>query len=322
MSRTALWHVENNKSHPLQESGFDLEKQLEDWIEDNPGLLRGGLTIVGRQFQTDSGPIDLLALDPAGRWVIIELKAGAVRRGTIAQAIDYAACIIQMSTEDLHMRVKQYLSSQKPAVPDPFPKEQDGDGDREVMMIVVGKGREPGLDRMVELLANRYQFPISVVSYEVFELGNGERIILRELTDADYKTPAKPGKKHQAPSLDELCLKADHNGIGEQFRAIRSAAERHGLHSRPYPNSVMYSPPNNKTRMLFTIWVKPKSDGKIPAFISPPVFAEFFPVSAEVAFAELGTPDGWQLMSKEDVTGFVNGLDRLFKKIEGDPISQ
>jgi RecB family endonuclease NucS len=93
MSKTALWHVENKVPHPLSESSFNLEKQLETWIEDNPSLLRGDLTIVGRQFYTESGPIDLLARDPNGRWVVIELKAGAVRRGTITQALDYAACI-------------------------------------------------------------------------------------------------------------------------------------------------------------------------------------------------------------------------------------
>jgi len=155
----------------------------------------------------------------------------------------------------------------------------------------------------------------------LFELGTGEQIILRELTDADFETLEKPRTKRQAPSLDELCLKADKNGIGEQFRAIRAAAERHGLHSRSYPNSVMYSPPNNKTRMLFTIWVKPKADGKVHSYISPPVFTEFFPVSEEVALTELGTPDGWRYMSNDEVTAFIDGLDRLFATIKNNPQS-
>ena len=266
-----------NIPHPLKESGFNLEKQLEDWIEDNPSLLRGGLTIVGRQFHTESGPIDLLALDPVGRWVVIELKPASVRRETIAQALDYAACIKNMPGELLRKKVEQYLSSKKLLVPDFYPQEQDDENEREVMMMVVGKGREPGLDRMVELLASGYQVPISVVSYEVFELGTGERIILRELTDVELEPLGKPRPKQKAPSLENLCLNADKYGVGKQFRAFRAAAERHGFHARTYPNSVMYSPPNNKTRMLFTVWIKPK-DGKVSAYISPLVFAEFYPV--------------------------------------------
>jgi Holliday junction resolvase-like predicted endonuclease len=312
MGKTALWHVENNAPYPLQESGFDLEKQLEEWIENNPGLLRGGLTIVGRQFRTASGPIDLLAIDPVGRWVVIELKPSSVRRETIAQALDYAACIRHMPHEELLGKVKKYLSSRKLPIPDL--QEEEDDGEREVMMMVVGKGREPGLDKMVEFMATDYQVPISVVSYEVFELGNGERIILRELTDADFQPQGKPKAKRQAPTLDDLCDKADKRGIGEQFRALRAVAERHGLHCRTYPHSVMYSPPNNKTRMLYTVWTHVK-DGKLSAYVSPPAFAEFYPIREDIALDELG-PEGGRTMNNDDVTAFVNGLDRLFKKIE------
>lgn len=144
---------------------------------------------------------------------------------------------------------------------------------------------------------------------------------MRELTDTGFETPGQPRTKRQAPSLDDFCLEADKKGIGNQFRAFRKAAERHGLHPRTYQNSVMYSPPNGKTRMLFTVWVKSK-DGKVSAYVSPPVFAELFPVREEIAFAELGTTDGWRYMTNDDVQAFVDGLDRLFKTIEANPQSE
>jgi hypothetical protein len=321
MSKTALWHVEKDKPHKLRESGLGLEKQLEAWIEDNPSMLRGGLTIAGRQFRTKGGPIDLLALDPVGRWIIIELKAGTLRRETITQALDYAACIKKMPSEELYSKVKEYFSSRKLPMPDIYQEDQADESGREVMMMVVGKGSDAGFDRMVELLAKDGKVPISVVSYEVFELGNGERILLRELTDADNETAVNLKTKY-SPSLNNLCLQADKNGVGKQFRALLNAAKRHGLYPRTYRSSVMYTPPNNKARMLFTVWVDPKYDGKVRTYVSPPVFAEFYSISEKIALAELGPIKPYRDMTNKDVQIFIDGLDNLFKKIENDPISE
>ena len=114
MSKIGLWHVKSGDvPHLLKEGYFDLEKQLEDWIENDPELLRSGLTIVGRQVYTESGPLDLLALDPLGRWVVIELKAGSVRRDTIAQVIDYSACIAEMPYQQLREKASEYLKEKQ-----------------------------------------------------------------------------------------------------------------------------------------------------------------------------------------------------------------
>jgi RecB family endonuclease NucS len=113
MAKIGLWQVTDERPVKLKTSSFDLEKHLEDWIENDPGLLQSGLTIVARQLHTDSGPLDLLALDPQGQWVVIELKTGMLRRGTIAQALDYAACIAGMPFDDLTEKVNAYLSTKK-----------------------------------------------------------------------------------------------------------------------------------------------------------------------------------------------------------------
>jgi len=63
MTKIGLWQILKNGPSSLQKSGIGLEKYLESWIEIDPSLVQAGLTIVGRQFPTEAGPIDLLGLD-------------------------------------------------------------------------------------------------------------------------------------------------------------------------------------------------------------------------------------------------------------------
>lgn len=50
------------------------EKELEDLLIKNPEAIEEGTTILGRQVKTDSGPLDILAVDDDGILTIIELK--------------------------------------------------------------------------------------------------------------------------------------------------------------------------------------------------------------------------------------------------------
>jgi RecB family endonuclease NucS len=76
MTKAASWIIEKQKISKLRESTVGIEKNLEIWIEEDPSLVQSGLTIVSRQLNVEGGRLDLLALDPQGRWVVIEVKAG------------------------------------------------------------------------------------------------------------------------------------------------------------------------------------------------------------------------------------------------------
>ena len=92
------------------------------------------------------------------------------------------------------------------------------------------------------------------------------------------------------------------------------AAERHGLYPRPFARSIMYTPPSNRTRTLYTVWAQPKANGLLTMYIETSAFAEFFPITEETATEVLG-PAGWRNMTAEDVATCVDGLDKLFERI-------
>ena len=81
---------------------LDSEGRLEKWIEKNPTVLASDLLIIGRQVETAFGGwIDLLALDAEADLVVIELKRNKTPREVVAQALDYASWVKELSPDDV-----------------------------------------------------------------------------------------------------------------------------------------------------------------------------------------------------------------------------
>src|SRR4030066_335578 len=110
MGKFKIWQVGEGIPLKLVESNVGLEKNLEGWIETDPSLLPGELEIICRQMSVEGGRLDLLALDPLGRCVIIEVKAGALFSDVISQALYYAAQIDKFSFETFESKVHDYLA--------------------------------------------------------------------------------------------------------------------------------------------------------------------------------------------------------------------
>jgi RecB family endonuclease NucS len=64
------------------------EKHLQEWIEQNPQSLGLGWTVEAREFVTGAGPVDILARDPQGKPVAVEVKRTAMI-GAVDQAVRY-----------------------------------------------------------------------------------------------------------------------------------------------------------------------------------------------------------------------------------------
>jgi hypothetical protein len=219
-----------------------------------------------------------------------------------------------MPWEELRRQVGDYLRGRGGSVEAVIDEhEEAGEGSpaaREVIMYMVGTGSYPNLERMIGFLSGVHDVPITLVSYEVFQIGDRHKILVRELTEPE----AAPSDRRPSRTVDELCAQAEKNGIGDEFRMILDAAGRHGIHPRPYRGSMMYTPPSNRMRMLFTVRTWTQADGLLQLYAGPRAFAEFYPVAADEAAGLLGEA-GWQHMSIQDAERFVANLDRLFAQM-------
>jgi len=101
---TAIWHNDGTGWALLPPVAFPDEATLHSLVEQAPQLLplagSPSLVIVGREVQLGSGWADLLALEPSGRVVLIEIKLvrnAEARRAVVAQVLTYAAYLYGIS---------------------------------------------------------------------------------------------------------------------------------------------------------------------------------------------------------------------------------
>jgi Holliday junction resolvase-like predicted endonuclease len=321
MAKIALWNITQSGPEKLREASIDLEKQLEDWIEKDLSLLQNGLRIVGRQITVEGGRLDLLALDPLGRWVVIELKAGVMFSDVIGQIMHYAASIAQMPYEELENKINAYLKTKnlefKTVLNELGIEEKTlkSQGEREVLMMLVGTGGSEGLKGTLDYFSNKFKFPISLISFDMFASDEGIRILTRELTDRDIPQLEFEQKSREKYSIENIVSIADQSGIGPVFCLLLETAEKNGLFARPYANSIMFTPPQRHDRMLFTVWAKKRANNIVKTYIGSDVFAEFFPISEEKAISILG-PIGWRDMAEKDISSFIESLNKLFEQIK------
>jgi hypothetical protein len=122
------------------------------------------------------------------------------------------------------------------------------------------------------------------------------------------KHPPQPRPPWGSPRFAAVLAHANAVGQRGHLEELLAAGHRHGLYLRPYVGSVMFTPPTNRTRMLFT--VSPHTDG-IHMWVSTDTFEQFFPgISADEARRQLG-PDTERDLDRTASLQFIAGLERL-----------
>jgi len=308
----------------------ELEKHLETWIERDPSLVQDGLVMVGRQMQTTAGLIDLLGIDPAGRWVVIEIIKGGIRKETITQVKSYAACISEMDEDELITRMDAYLKPYKTDTQTLLTTHQIDDHivfeKREVVIWIVGIGHDQPIEPLSKALSSFRDNPIQVFLFDLSESAN-EQILIRKAVQPDVlgssTTPkakkVRPPLKHWplTPAIERLLRIAAENGIGDDFRLIHETAIRHGMYPRTYRWSIMYTPPQNRTRCLICVWAKREKSHEVVVYIASEAFAEFYPIQAQEV-AQILDASHWDRIPQGKADNFAAALDTLFEKISSN----
>jgi Holliday junction resolvase-like predicted endonuclease len=207
MDSIGLWQIADNGPTRLHASELGAERDLEEWIERDPALLERGLVIVGRQIRLEGGPLDLLALDPQGRWVLIEIKRERLRREVVTQAIDYVSCLHRVEPDWLRVRCDAYLRSKSSTDTLESLFRQRGRSlesawdDRDVVIYLVGTSIDAGLERMVGFLVGQAELSVRMVTFAVFRNTRGELTLAREIHERSDSSPAITARTPSKPSF-------------------------------------------------------------------------------------------------------------------------
>lgn len=312
----AAWRITEGQPARLVFGDVGLEKHLENWIEADPSMIDAGLLVLRRQMHVEGGILDLLCVDLQGRLTVVEIKRGKLIRETIAQAIDYAASIAAMSLETLREQaLKQVaVSKEHPGLTALLSDEMT---DVEVAVVVVGVGQEPGLERMIDFLGSRYALPIRAVTFDVFDTGDGTRVLVREETEPEIVSAVAPASQYSVESVVELAG-GPNSPNGQRLRRVAEAAESSGLYVRPYKYSLMFTPTTKKTRHLITVWKWSDKDALAIEY-SASAIAEFFPISAALVQEVMGLPEGRHSIATDaDAAAWAERIRAVFRTVGSD----
>ncbi len=170
----AIWKVGAQPS-PLSTTTLLHEQQLEDMIVSAPQILSGEWMLIGRQEQTgQGGRIDFLAIAPDASLVLIELKRNRTPREIVAQALDYASWVQQLTADKIEQIYQRFSKGGK--LGDAFKRHFGADLDEETLnqshqILLVAAELDDSTERIITYL-NARDIAINVLFFQVFQHGN------------------------------------------------------------------------------------------------------------------------------------------------------
>ena len=225
-----IWQItEGENLEELKQPRLDLESRLEDWIEKDISILSTDLMIIGRQVETAFGKyIDLLCIDSQGDLVILELKRDMTPRDTVAQALDYASWVKDLSRDAVCEIADTYFKKEggleeafRSAYSLPLP-EVLNDSHR---MVIVASSMDASTERIVRYLSDVHGVGINVAEFKYHQDSTGHEYVSRVFlvepeAQQDRIASGQTTKRRRRISLEELEAVADENGVGDIYRYL------------------------------------------------------------------------------------------------------
>ena len=166
-----FWNITDNTIEKVDYSSIESEKRLEDTISDDISIIDENLFVIGRQIRTPYGKIiDILAIDLDGKISIIELKKNKTPREVVAQALDYASWVQNLSyieisdvfNEQSEARFEEEFEKKFGiAPPEKINQEHD--------LLIVCSELDSETERIIDYLSDNYNVPINAVFFRFFK---------------------------------------------------------------------------------------------------------------------------------------------------------
>lgn len=176
----AIWKIGKHPA-PLATTMLANEQLLEEMILETPQILSSEWMLIGHQEQTEmGGRIDLLAIAPDASLVLIELKRNRTPRDIVAQAIDYASWVEQLTADKIAQIYGRFSNGGN--LGDAFKQKFDAELDEDVLneshqIILVAAELDDSTERIITYL-NERDIAINVLFFQIFQHG-AEQLLSR-----------------------------------------------------------------------------------------------------------------------------------------------
>lgn len=321
----ALWRDDGSGWNALAPAGFPDEAALHGLVEDAPQLLplsgSPRMVVVGREVSLGGGYADLIAVEPSGRLVVIEVKLAKnaeARRAVVAQGLMYAAFLHGLDEKTLEGEVlgrelaRRGYGSLASAVSD---NDQEGSFDAEEFASGLAESLSTGAFRLVLVLDDAPSELVRLVGYLEAVAGNlvvdlvtvtaydinGSRVMVPQRVDPERQEmqalgpqpPRSPG--YSTPGAADFVAAIDSAPEGRQQDLRRVADWAISLEHQRLARLFTYHGKQNTTLLpylmdydagLVTIW----SSATLLAWRG--VFEKRAPQSIEPVEIAIGVPLG------------------------------
>lgn len=222
-----IWEIqEGDKLKELTRAKLDLEARLETWLEKDISLVKD-LLIIGRQVGTDYGDaIDLLCLDSNGDVVIVELKRDKTPREVVAQTLDYASWVRDLSYERITEIANEYLGNEGPlgtAFSRKFQTELPETLNEHHKMMIVASYIDGRSERIIRYLSESYGVSINAAKFQYFRNERGSEFLARVfLIDPGQVEDRTKDLAKRKPRLtyEQLQEIAEQNGVADIYQRL------------------------------------------------------------------------------------------------------
>jgi hypothetical protein len=207
-----IWRIGNGSPERVHFSPIEKESKLEEVLHADIGILDPSLMVVGRQVPTAYGKfVDLLTIDAQGDLTIVELKRDRTPREVVAQVLDYASWVQDLTYE----QVTEIYAEQHPgerfeqAFADRFGADDPPESlNEDHRLVVVASELDNSTERIIGYLSATYGVPINAVFFRHFKDGDNEYLVRSWLIDPDQaeaqasKAPIPKGGKEAWNGVD------------------------------------------------------------------------------------------------------------------------
>ena len=260
----AIWRVGENPQ-PLTISKLASEQLLEKMILNDPTILSDQWMIIGHQENTlDKGRIDLLAIAPDASLILIELKRDRTPREVVAQALDYASWVDDLTADRLSQIYEKFSGGGNlgEAFKQRFNVELDENSlNQSHQIIIVAAELDPSTERIVDYLSKN-GISINVLFFKVFQHSDEQFLSRAWLIDpSETQTNAAQATAGTSASAKDPWNGEFYVSFGDPQSRVWEEARRYGFISAG--GGSWYSQTLKQLQPGDRVWVKIPATGYV-----------------------------------------------------------